>query len=63
LNSLTVTSKGAQTAVAVELTPTNTGTHPRLTHAGFPDEESRNRHDQAWPTVLAQLDQRMAASA
>lgn len=32
--------------------------HPRLTHAGFTDDESRRGHARAWPFVLAQLEQR-----
>jgi uncharacterized protein YndB with AHSA1/START domain len=56
LTWLTAATKGAETVVTVELTPAHAGTVLRLTHAGFLDEESRAGHDQAWPTVLAQLD-------
>ena len=56
-------TKGAETVVTVEITPSGAGTRLRLTHAGFLDEESRDAHQQAWPEVLAQLDRRMAAAA
>jgi uncharacterized protein YndB with AHSA1/START domain len=52
-------TKGAETVVTVELMPHEHRTHLRLTHAGFPDEESRDGHLQAWPTVLEQQDERL----
>jgi uncharacterized protein YndB with AHSA1/START domain len=56
-------TKGAETVVTVELEPHGQGTLLRLSHAGFSDQQSRDRHDQAWPAVLQQQDQRLAGPA
>lgn len=56
-------TNGAETVVTVELTPQGSGTLLRLTHAGFPDEDFRLRHQQAWPLVLSHLDQRLSVGA
>jgi hypothetical protein len=51
---------GAETVVTVELEPAGTGTRLRLTHAGFADAGAARQHAEAWPLVLAQLDERLA---
>ncbi len=60
LTWVTAATSGAETVGRVEFQPDNGATRLRLTHEGFPDEESRARHAGAWPKVLAHLDQQMA---
>ncbi len=52
-------TKGAETVVTIKLEPHGHGTKLHLTQAGFPDEESRNQAEQAWPFVLENLDNKM----
>jgi hypothetical protein len=37
-------------------------TRVHLTHDGFPNAESRDGHEQAWPQVLEQQENRLAPS-
>ena len=52
-------TKDAETVVTVTLEPQGAGTRLTLTHAGFPDEPSKDAHAEAWPQVLTQLDERV----
>jgi uncharacterized protein YndB with AHSA1/START domain len=49
-------TRGAETVVTLELVPDGAGSWLRLTHAGFPDYEPRDKHAQAWPAVLDQME-------
>lgn len=50
-------TRGAETLLSIELAAAGAGTRLQLTHAGFPDAALCERHQQAWPQVLAHLDE------
>lgn len=49
-------TRGAKTVVTVELVPLEDGTQLILKHAGFPDKDMRDGHEEAWPPGLDHLD-------
>jgi uncharacterized protein YndB with AHSA1/START domain len=49
-------TRGVETVLTIELTPSGAGTRVKLTHAGFPDEETRIGHLDNWPIALEDLD-------
>lgn len=56
-------TEGAETVVTVELEPEEGGTLLRLSHRGFYREESARNTEQAWPMVLAQMDERLSSES
>lgn len=54
-------TEGAETIVTVELIPEGENrTTLKLTHAGFASAQARDQHRDAWPQVLAQMEQRLS---
>ncbi|TDE17648.1 SRPBCC family protein [Dyadobacter psychrotolerans] len=51
-------TEGAETVLTVELNSENDGTLIKLSHAGFADEVSKDKHLEAWPYVLDQMTER-----
>ena len=52
-------TKGVETVVTVVFNQNDDGTLLHLTHEGFQDEESKSKHEQAWPMVLTQMEEKL----
>jgi uncharacterized protein YndB with AHSA1/START domain len=61
LTWVTAGTGGVETVVTVVLEPDAHGTRVRLTHEGFADAAARDRHAEAWPQVLEQMEQKLRA--
>ncbi|KAA6439189.1 SRPBCC domain-containing protein [Dyadobacter flavalbus] len=53
-------TKGTETVLTITLSAHANGTYLNLVHAGFPDETTRDKHQEAWPAILQQLEERMS---
>jgi uncharacterized protein YndB with AHSA1/START domain len=56
-------TEGAETVLRIDLSATGSGTTMRLTHSGFADESSANRHAESWPQILTHLDDVLTGSS
>ncbi|NYD52495.1 uncharacterized protein YndB with AHSA1/START domain [Actinomadura luteofluorescens] len=45
-------TRGVETVLTVETSPRSSGSLLRLTHAGFPDDRTREEHETAWRSIL-----------
>jgi uncharacterized protein YndB with AHSA1/START domain len=54
---MTGATGGAETVVRLEILPDGAETKLLLTHSGFLDATSRERHESAWPRVLSRMDE------
>lgn len=59
-NGEPVGTEGAETILAIELTPDGADTHVRLTHSGFASEQARDAHAENWPLALDILNEAIA---
>lgn len=53
-------TKGNETVLTIQLAIHEGGTFLSLCHAGFPDELTRDQHQEAWPAILQQMEERMS---
>lgn len=53
-------TEGAETIVTVEFASRGSGSHVRLEHKGFTTEHAARQHEEAWPSVLSQQEEKLA---